>query len=161
MAQKHDIQYIGQFYVYGSEARALAEKEQREKNKAMLPLERLRNIQKVYVDPVALFGIAVAVFMMVTMVLGALNIGKAWDAYEDMQAHLTWVKSENARLSLEYADGYDLAEIEAAALALGMVPKSEVQTIPVRVTVPVPVEEPTAWEEFKDYIEWFIDGLFA
>jgi len=161
MAQKHDIQYVGQFYVHGSEAKALAEQEKRNQAKTILPLERLRNIQKVYVDPVALFGIVVAVFMAVTMVLGALNIRAAWNEYEVMQDHLTWLKSENARLSVEYAHGYDLAEIEAAAITLGLVPRDSVQTIPVRVTVPEPVEEPTAWEEFKDYVQWFIDGLFA
>ena len=29
-----------------------------------------------------------------------------------------------------------------------------------QVTPPVQKEEPTRWEECKDYIEWFIDGLF-
>jgi len=127
----------------------------------MLPLERIRNIQKVYVDPVALFGLVVAVFMAVTMVLGALNIRNAWGEYESMRDHLTWLKSENCRLSVEYARGYDLEAIESAAITLGLVPKDSVTTIPVRVTVPEPVEEPTAWEEFTDYVEWFIDGLFA
>ena len=161
MAQKHDIQYVGQFYIHGSEAKELARQEQRNKAKSRLPLERLRNIQVIYLDPVALFGLAVAVFMAATMVLGAVHIGDAWDQYEDMQDHLTWLKSENARLSVEYAHGYDLADIEAAATTLGLVPMGEVEAIPVRVTVPVVPEEPTAWEEFKDYIEWFIDGLFA
>ena len=161
MAQKAKIQYIGQFYVHGSEARALAEKQQQKQNRTVLPLERLRNIQVIYLDPVALFGLAVAVFMAVTMVLGALNIRGAWNEYEAMQDHLTWLKSENARMSLEYTDGYDLAEVEAAAMTMGLVPRDSVQTIPVRVTVPVPVEEPTAWEEFTDYVEWFVDGLFA
>ena len=161
MAQKHDIQYVGQFYVHGSEAKELARQEQREKVKAMLPLERIRNIRKVYVDPVALFGLAVAVFMAVTMVIGAMNIRGAWNEYEDMQDYLTWLKSENTRLSVEYARGYDLAEIESAAITLGMVPKNEVTTIPIRVTVPEPEVVLTPWEEFKDYVQWFIDGLFA
>ena len=161
MAQKHDIQYVGQFYIHGSEAKELAAKQQQNKAKTILPLERIRNIQKIYVDPVALFGIAVAVFMAITMVLGAVNIRNAWNEYETMQSYLTDLKEENARLSLEYSDGYDLAEIEAAAITLGLVPREEVTSIPVRVTVPVPEEEPTAWEEFKDYTQWFIDGLFA
>ena len=161
MAQKHDIQYVGQFYIHGSEAKELAAKQQQNKAKTILPLERIRNIQKIYVDPVALFGIAVAVFMAFTMVLGAVNIRNAWNEYETMQSYLTDLKEENARLSLEYSDGYDLAEIEAAAITLGLVPRAEVTSVPVRVTVPVPEEEPTAWEEFKDYARWFIDGLFA
>ena len=161
MTQKHDIQYVGQFYVHGSEAKELARQEQQNKAKTMLPLERLRNIQVVYLDPVALLGLAVAVFMAVTMVLGAVHIRGAWNEYEVMQKHLTGLKEENSRLSVAYARGYDLAEVEAAAVALGMVPKSEVTAVPVRVTVPVVEEEPTAWEGFTDYIEWFVDGLFA
>ena len=159
MAQKHDIQYVGQFYVHGSEARALAEKQQQ--NKKMLPMERLCNVQVIYLDPVALFGLAVAVFMAMTMVLGAMHIQDAWNEYETMQKYLTGLKETNAELSLQYSDGYDLAEIETAAIALGMIPAGEATTIPVRVTVPVIPEEPTAWEEFKDYTQWFIDGLFA
>ena len=161
MAQKHDIQYVGQFYVHGSEARELARKEQQNKAKTKLPLERLRKLQVVYLDPVAVFGLAVAVFMAVTMVLGAINIRNAWGQYETMQEYLTSLKEENARLSVEYAHGYNLEDIEAAALTLGLVPMEEVTTFSVRVTVPEIEEEPTAWEEFKDYIQWFLDGLFA
>ena len=161
MAQKNEIQYVGQFYIHGSEARKLAEEQKKNLAKTKLPLERLKNIQRIYVDPVALIGIGVAIFMAVTMVLGAMNIRNAWDAYEDMQDHLTWLKGENARLSLEYTHGYDLAEIEAAAITLGLVPKDSLNTVPVRVTVPEIPEEPTAWEAFTDYVEWFVDGLFA
>ena len=161
MAQKHEIQYVGQFYIHGSEARKLAEEQKKNRAQNVLPLERLKSIQKIYVDPVALIGLAVAVFMAVTMVLGAMNIRQAWDAYEDMQDHLTQLKDKNASLSLKYTDGYDLAEIEAAAITLGLVPKENLTTIPVQVTVPEIPEEPTAWEAFKDYVEWFVDGLFA
>ena len=159
MAQKHDIQYVGQFYVHGSEARALAEKQQQKKH--ILPLERLRNVQVVYLDPVALFGLAVAVFMAVTMVLGATSIKASWNEYETMQNYLTGLKETNAKLSVQYSHGYDLEAVESAAIALGMVPKSEATTYSVRVTVPEGEEEPPAWEEFKDYAQWFIDGLFA
>lgn len=160
MDRKPDIQYVGQFYIYGSEARQLAE-EQKKKARTSLPLERLRSIQKVYVDPVALFGIAVAVVMFVTMIIGAVNIRGAWDQYERMQNYVTELRQENVRLELEYRNGYDLADIESTAITLGMIPISEAQTMTVRVTNPVVVEEPTAWEEFQDYIEWFVDGLFA
>ena len=161
MAQKHEIQYVGQFYIHGSEARKLAEEKKKNAAKTILPLERLKSIQKIYVDPVALIGLTVAVFMAVTMVLGAMNIRQAWDAYEDMQDHLTWLKGENARLSVEYTHGYDLEEIEAAAITLGLVPRDSLNTVPVQVTVPEIPEEPTAWEALRDYIEWFVDGLFA
>ena len=160
MVRKPDIQYVGQFYVYGSEAKKLAEQEQK-KARTSLPLERLRSIQKVYVDPVAIFGIAVAVFMFVTMIIGAVNIRGAWDEYETMQRYVTELKQENVRLELEYTDGYNLADIQGTAISLGMVPVSEIQTMTVQVTMPEEEIVPTAWEEFRDYVQWFIDGLFA
>ena len=61
MERKPDIQYVGQFYIHGSEARELARKEQEKQARTRLPLERLQNIQKVYLDPVALMGIVVSV----------------------------------------------------------------------------------------------------
>lgn len=160
MVRKPDIQYVGQFYVYGSEAKKLAEQEQK-KAKTSLPLERLRSIRHIYVDPVALFGMAVAVVMFVTMIIGAVNIRGAWDEYETMQRYVTELKQENVRLELEYHEGYNLTDIKSTAVSLGMVPVSELQTMTVSVTVPQPEPEPTAWEEFKDYVQWFIDGLFA
>lgn len=160
MVRKPDIQYVGQFYVYGSEAKKLAEQEQK-KAKTSLPLERLRSIHHIYVDPVALFGMAVAVVMFVTMIIGAVNIRGAWDEYETMQRYVTELKQEHVRLELEYHEGYNLTDIESTAISLGMVPVSELQTIAMTVTVPQAEPEPTAWEEFKDYVQWFVDGLFA
>ena len=36
-------------------------------------------LQRIYVDPVALVGIVVAVVMLVTMVMGALQIRRDWE----------------------------------------------------------------------------------
>ena len=161
MVRKPDIQYVGQFYVYGSEAKRLAEQERREKVKNMLPLERLRNVQEVRLDPVALFGIAVAVVMIVTMIIGAVSIRTAWKEYDRMQRYVAELEQTHAELERDYRLGYDLAEIEATALSMGMVPREQANILQVQVTIPVPPEEPTAWEEFQDYVRWFVDGLFA
>ena len=53
--------------------------------------------------------------------------------------------------------GYDLEDIKSKALAMGMVPKSELQTMAVTVTVPAPEVELTRGEEIK----LFLEGLFA
>lgn len=156
MAQKPEIQYIGQFYVHGSEARAL-ELQERKKARTSLPLKYLEKIEKIYVDPVALIGIAVAVVMLVVMVMGAMQIQTAWNEYEQMSGYLSQVKRENALLMHEYHAGYDLETIEAQALAIGMVPMDQVQTYTITVTVPQPEPEPTVWEN----IVWFLSGLFA
>ena len=159
MVRKPDIQYVGQFYTYGSAAKEVAL--QQKKAKTKLPLERLRNIQEVRLDPVAWFGIVVSVVMIVTMVVGALNIRNAWAEYEVMHSYVTELRQENTRMELAYHRGYNPEDIEGTAVSLGMIPVSEAQTMTVKVHVPEPKVELTRWEEFKDYVQWFIDGLFA
>ena len=159
MVRKPDIQYVGQFYTYGSEAKEVAL--QQKKAKTILPLERLRSIQEVRLDPVAWFGIVVSVVMVITMVIGALNIRGAWAEYEVMHSYVSELRQENTRLELTYQRGYNPEDIKGTAISLGMIPVSEAQTMTVKVNVPAPKEELTRWEEFKDNVQWFIDGLFA
>ena len=157
MNQKPKIQYVGQFYVHGSEARQLQLQEEKRQAKTRLPLVRFQTIEKIYVDPVALVGIAVAVVMLVTMVLGAVQIKRDWDQYERVSAYVSELKRENARMSHAYHASFDLEDIRSKALAMGMVPKSELQTMTVNVTVPEPQVELTRVEEMK----LFLEGLFA
>ena len=157
MNQKPKIQYVGQFYVHGSEARQLQLQEQKRQAKTKLPIARIQKIEKIYVDPVALAGIAVAVVMLVTMVLGAIQLKRDWDQYEQVSSYVSELKRENARKNHAYRLSYDLADIESKALAMGMVPKSELQTMTVNVTVPEKEPEITRMEE----IRFFLEGLFA
>ena len=61
-------------------------------------------------------------------------------------------------LKQQYQESYDLEEIEAMALELGMVPVAEVNVIRVDNTpVPQRVPEMSFWEEMR----WLMDGLFA
>ena len=157
MNQKPEIQYVGQFYVHGSEAPQLQLQEQRRQAKTKLPLARIQRIEKVYVDPVALIGIAVAVVMLVTMVLGAVQIKRDWDQYEQVSAYVSELKKENARKNHAYRLSYDLEDIKSKALAMGLVPKSELET--VSITVTVPEREPVLTR--SDEIRLFLEGLFA
>ena len=157
MNQKPKIQYVGQFYVHGSEARALQLQEQKRQAKTKLPLARIQKIEKIYVDPVALAGILVSVVMLVTMVLGAVQIKRDWDQYEQVSAYVSELKKENARKNHAYHLSYDLEDIKSKALAMGLVPKSELQTMAVTVTVPEKEPELTRTEE----IRFFLEGLFA
>ncbi len=146
MVQKPKIQYVGQFYVHGSEARALEQQEQKKRAKTKLPVAKLETIEKIYVDPVALIGISVAVLMMVVMVFGAIQLKEDWDVYAQMAGYVTELKTENARLSHTYRSGYDLKDIEMKALAMGMVPKSELEVRTVSVTLPEEVPAMT-WDQ--------------
>ncbi|MDO5401188.1 MAG: hypothetical protein Q4F17_09455 [Eubacteriales bacterium] len=153
MTQKPKIQYVGQFYVHGSEARAL-ERQQR-KAKTKLPQARVQRIERVYVDPVALVGIAVAVLMLAVMVLGALRIRDDWTQFERMQQHVYELKQQNLALNHQYRAAYDMEVIRSKAVGMGMVPREEAPTRAIRVTVPEPEAEAT----WLDDLKWFLDGL--
>ena len=152
MVQKPEIQYVGQFYVHGSEARETAARESRRKSGYLLPAVRPNREHRIYVDPVALCAMAVAVVMLVALALGAVRISESWHEYDAMERYLSELKKENSRLEQDYRSGYDLEEIRASALAIGMVPASEVKVIPVRVTLPEPEPERSVWQEVTDFL---------
>lgn len=157
MAHKPEIQYIGQFYVHGSEAKKLAQKTEQKKAKTELPLHRFERVRKVYVDPLAIGSILMAAVLLVTMVMGALSLQTAWQELDIAQQYVHELETRNSVLSAQYRAGYDLEEVYSAALALGMIPAEEVQTMQLRVTVPAQEPE-TTW---VDDLVWFVEGLFA
>jgi len=157
MPRKPEIQYIGQFYVHGSEAKKVETKELPKKPKAKLPEPKFQPVKNVYIDPVAICGMAVAVIMVVVLVFGAVQIGDAWDDYEVMAGYASDLRYENIRLTRQYHSSYDLEEIQVAALNLGMIPVEQAQTMTVTVTMPEPEPQTTLWDD----IVWFMEGLFA
>lgn len=153
MDQKPVIQYVGQFYVYGSEAKAPEKK--LERVKSLLPKPKLDKERKIYVDPVAMCGIAVAVIMLVVLAVGAVNLERSWKEYNAISNYLSEIKRENAQLDHSYRTTFDLETIAQEAEALGLVPMDEIPRYSVSVTVPQPKRENSAWEDFV----WFITGL--
>lgn len=156
MSQKPKIQYVGQFYIHGSEARQL-ELQEKKKAKSKLPLERLRKMEVIYLDPVAIFGIVTALVMLTVMILGVLQIRDDWQEYRVMSNYVSRLNSKNAEMWADYRSQYDLEDIRVKAQALGMVPKSELEVQTVYVTIPQPEPEMTWLEE----IQWFLSGLLA
>lgn len=157
MAQKPEIQYIGQFYVHGSEARALAKKNEQKKAKTELPQHRFERIRKVYVDLLAISSIAVAAVLMVSIVIGTLSLQTAWQELDTAQQYVYELEKTNRTLSAQYHTGYNLEEVRSAAIALGMIPVEQAQVMSIHVTVPVQEPEPT----LLDDLIWFLEGLFA
>ena len=157
MNQKPKIQYVGQFYIHGSEARQLELQEKKKHAKSKLPLERLRKVEVIYLDPVAIFGIVTALVLLAVMTVGVLQIRSDWQDYQTMSNYVSRLNSENAELKADYRSQYDLEDIRVKAQALGMVPKSELEVRTVYVTIPQPEPERTWLEE----IQWFLSGLFA
>ena len=157
MNQKAKIQYVGQFYIHGSEARQLELQEKKKHAKSKLPLERLRKVEVIYLDPVAFFGIVTALVLLAVMTVGVLQIRDDWKDYQTMSNYVSRLNSENAELKADYRSQYDLEDIRVKAEALGMVPKSQLEVRTVYVTIPQPEPERTWLEE----IQWFLSGLFA
>ena len=158
MVKKPEIQYIDKFYVHGSEARVLELKPKRHIIKTVLPLEAPDHTIKIALDPVALCGILVAAMMLVMLIFGVSQYAQVCRHYQDMVDYAVTVQNKNVDLKQQYQESYDLEEIEAMALELGMVPVAEVNVIRVDNTpVPQRVPEMSFWEEMR----WLMDGLFA
>ncbi len=124
---------------------------------AVMPKARKHKRAVLYVDPVALLGIVVAVCMVLTMSVGIVQFLVARQEAVQMEAYVEQLTDRNHILSREYASGYDLEQIEKSAYALGMVPKSQVQSVSIQVSAPQQVEAVTLW----DRIGTFLTSLFA
>ena len=157
MAYKPEIQYIGQFYIHGSEAKKLAQQKQQKQAKTTLPEQRIERVRNVQVDLLAITSLVLAAVLLVTMVAGALGLQKAWQDLEIAEKYVTMLQKEHRTLMTNYRSGYDLEQVRSAALALGMVSVEEAQTMQIRVTVPEAEPERTLWDE----VVWFMEGLFA
>lgn len=155
MARQPEIRYINA-YVSGTMAYQM-EAPERKKKQVKLPKMRRKKKTVIALDPVAIGGIVVAAAMLVLLLVGFVRLQDAREEVAQLQNYVSSLQQENATLQDTYASGYDLNEIEKIALAMGMVPSSEVTQISVSVTVPHVEPEPTAWESFYA----FLTGLFA
>ena len=154
MARQPDIQYI-RFYTDGSAARKVAPVAPLKTIK--LPKIKLKKRVTLQIDPLAVAGIVMAAVMMVLMVVGMAKLSAATGEMETMSGYVQTLSEENAQLQKTFSEGYDLEEVERTALALGLVPKEQVQHITVSVP-PVEIqEEPGAWQRLCA----FLTGLFA
>ena len=154
MARQPEIKYINA-YVSGTMAYQLEAPVR--KKQVKLPKMRRQKKTVIALDPVAIGGIVVAAAMLVLLLVGFVRLQDARTEVLQLQNYVSSLQQENATLQDTYASGYDLNEIEKIALAMGLVPSSEVTQISVTVTVPHTEPEPTAWESFYA----FLTGLFA
>ena len=159
MALKPEIQYIGQFYVHGSEAKAVEIQQEQEPKKSeyKLPLHHFQKVQKIHVDPLAICSIVLAVVLMVGMVAGTLQIQSAWEELDAANRYVYNLEAIHRQRVSEYRSSYDLEEIRTVAETMGMIPVAEAKTMELTVTIPEPEAEPTVWDD----IVWFMEGLFA
>lgn len=154
MAQKPKIEYVTRYYSYGSEAQKLAPAPK--KPKSQLPQFHLERVEKIYVDPLALGGVVLALVLLTVLIVGVVRLNDSWQAYNAMQSRLDELKVENSDLTHTYRTSVDVEAAREVAENSGYVDASEVEHIKVRVKVPKIAEEPTRWENFK----WFLSHLF-
>lgn len=157
MALQPDIQYVPICYVDGSTARKL---EQPVYKTPTAPQPRRRKAKRIVVavDPVAVFGLLVAVVLLVCMISGFVEYSVLREQNRQMTDYVTALELEKAQLEQTYRDGYDLDEIRDFAEANGMVPAEEAPQIQIEVEIPQPEQ---AQLSFWESITTFLAGLFA
>lgn len=145
MAYKYEIRYV-QPYNEGSAARQMEVKEHK---RAPIRLVQILKQEKVElrIDLLAAAGIVVAAVMLVLMLVGVMQLRAEKTRVETMQAYVNRLCVENEQMLQAYREAYDLEEVQRTAAALGMVPKSEVEQIPICVEIPVERQEPALWEK--------------
>ena len=158
MNNKAKIQYVGQFYVYGSEARALELKQQAPKEKKKNPpVVQPEKVHVIHVDPVALIAVAVSIVMLVCMVMGLQQLRGDWAEYQTVAGYVHQLREDNHTKTEAFRETYTRSEIREKAATTGMIPKEEAQRMTVTVTAPEVDLDPT----WVDNMVWFMKGLFA
>ena len=157
MIQRASVQYV-RFYTYGTAARKLEYAVPEKKKMTALPKPKKAKRRKIYVDPIAILGVVVAVCMLIVMSVGVKQLQQAQHEAVVMELYVEQLTQENELLTAEYAGSYDITMVEQTARALGMVPRVNVPHSTIEVTVPVEIaEEPTVWET----IGTLLTNLFA
>ena len=162
MARKADIQYVHHYYTAGTAAKKVAVKAEPKQKKPLPLFEPLRMMEPdqklvVKIDPLSVAATLVAVMLVVMMVVSLFQYSAAYQRNVELQEYVYTLSDENVRLEQKYRSGFDLAEIEAQALALGMIPMEEAQTVKISAAVPAYEAEPTRWER----LQLFMSELFA
>lgn len=157
MARRPDIQYVTQFYSYGSEAKVLQLKPQKDKKKTSLPKAVPQQKICIQIDPVAWLAVALAVTLIVLMAVSVNSFLAARTEYEVMTDYVIGLQNFNVEKQQEYVGMYDLADVQEKALALGMIPMSEAKVVYISPVLPEPEPETPWWSD----ISWFLKGLFA
>lgn len=156
MARQPEILYINA-YVSGSTAFQMEAAPVRKKKRVKLPKMHQEKKRAIPVDPVAIGGIVVAVVMLVLLLVGFVRLQNARAEVIALENYVSALENKNQQLQNTYSSGYDLEEIERIALAMGLVPSSQVPQISLEIEIPHETPAPTAWESFCA----FLTGLFA
>ena len=151
MAKREDIQYV-RYYAYGSAAVKTQPEQRRSVRTEAQPVPAAEPIPVPF-SPVAVFGAAVAVVMLVLVLVGFVQLNRQNNEIQTMELYMSSLKSENYALNKEYQAGYDLEEIRTAAEAMGLVPIEQVKHVTIHIPEPeVVVELPWHQQLWNDFL---------
>ena len=156
MTQRMQAQYV-QFYIDGSAAKQIQYVPQKKVETVAQPKPKVQKRIRIYVDPVAIFGVVVAVCMMLTLLVGMVHLHAVRQEVQQMEEYVIYLNHQNRTIKKEYAESYTLEDVEKTALALGMVPVDQIEQKTIYVPEVVVEENPTIWES----VGTFLTGLFA
>ena len=154
MAQHPKVEYI-RMYTDGSAARKL--EIAAPVKSAKVPRSKKHKKILVYVDPIAIAGIAMAVIMLVVMATSVVNLYGLQKETLALENYLTDLRTENSTLRAEYESNINLSQVEKTALSLGMVPREEVRHVTVQVEAPAQQEATGVFTQMR----MLLTGLFA
>lgn len=156
MAQCVDVRYV-QFYTDGSAAKRVAPAVSA--STGTLPKMKRQKHRVLYLDPIAMLGIAVAAIMLVTMTVGVLRLRQVQQQTARMEQYVELLSQEKAFLEQTYAESCDMETVEKTALALGMIPAEDAKQ--VSVLLPIPQADTESPVSLWNKIGIFLSGLFA
>lgn len=154
-SSKPEIQYV-RFCTDGSAARQPVWELAPKKKKKNLPKPAVRKKIDLYLDPLAMVGLLLAVVMVFLMTVGAMQLYRAQVREQALQRYIQSLEEEKDALEEKYRDSYDLEQVRQIAESMGMVPRSQVPVIVI--AEPEPEEQPMS---FWEHIELFLVDLLA
>ena len=134
MARKYNDRYV-RFYTFGS----TAAKVEQERSASLPKYNKPPKRKPIPFDPVAFVGCTVAVLLLVLMVVGFAQVAHTAAQVKQVQTQIMSLELEHQMLEERYEAGYDLNEVQAAAVSMGMVSLENANH--VRVDVPAQVTQ--------------------
>ena len=150
MARQPDVQYI-QMYQYGSTAYKLQPAPPVKKNTYHLPeqVAKPRPVRRTLLEPMSLCAIALACVMLLTMVIGMLQVGELTSRHRELEDRIDVLQAQRADLQKTYEAAYDLHQVELRARQIGLVAADEAVHVSMGPIETVAQEEPGIAQRVK------------
>ena len=157
MTMQPDIQYVCYRYEGSSALQVQTAGTPAKVQKNTHPAVRRKKRKVLKVNLASVLAVALVVLIAVSVTVSAVRMENMRTQEQLLEQYIVSLEEENVILQAQYREGYDLEDIRQKALAMGMVPKDQVEQITIQVQIPQVEQEKTVW----DQIGIFLAGLFA